>query len=549
MSLIVIIYALINYKITSLNANNTFVGGDISGEMFAIKIATKANLIGVINTVGWPHGFGLWAEPLLGLGPYYFALIISKLFAFSNVAIIYTLTMAAGIMFNSIAAWWMVVKEFSDKKFALYFGLIIGISPFALMRFGHMPVAWLFFPFIFLGIAFRLSRNQISRGRAVLILAITGLWSPLWWIIVFLLIALLINVVQLLNLKKNKKNCIDWFMILIGTTISLIPSLILNFLSRNYAGQTSRFPWQSNKFGGKFSDILLSSPFINQAFELKTKLSEGVSPESINSLVGIVLGIFVFYLILQILLNQKIQNKFLPTNFYLISVVILLFFVTGGFGNLQAGLLVILDQVSPARSWFRLIFFLGILGLFLFLKEIENRKLRSTTINILMSGSILLTIFDSQFIEFPKAVNKQDIAEYNAVKFLDSTTQNCPVLQIPVDTFPLPQDFTFANGSKFAYNQLIPYLLSDNNQWSLVGIPGNKYWEEYKAIPTELEKTDFLEFKEQGFCAILFDKDFSDWQITRKAGVDFTQGLWPGLKVNVENPDFEDLRYKVYLLD
>jgi hypothetical protein len=31
--------------------------------------------------------------------------------------------------------------------------------------------------------------------------------------------------------------------------------------------------------------------------------------------------------------------------------------------------------------------------------------------------------------------------------------------------------------------------------------------------------------------------------------VDFTQGLWPGLKVNVENPDFEDLRYKVYLLD
>lgn len=196
MSVIVLIYALIIYKITSLNANNTFVGGDISGEMFAIKIVTKANLIGVINTVGWPHGFGLWAEPLLGLGPYYFALIISKIFVLSNIAIIYTLTMAAGIMFNSIAAWWMVAKEFSDKKFALYFGLIIGISPFALTRFGHMPVAWLFFPLIFLGIAFRLSRNQISRGRAVLILAITGSLSPLWWIIVVLFIALLINVVQ-----------------------------------------------------------------------------------------------------------------------------------------------------------------------------------------------------------------------------------------------------------------------------------------------------------------------------------------------------------------
>ena len=545
----IFIHALFKYQIFTSNSTNTFVGGDLTGEMFAIKVATKANLIGVFNTVGWPHGFGIWAEPLLGLGPYYFAFIIGNLFAIDNVGVIYTLTMATGIMFNSISAWWMVENEFKDKKFPLYFSLIIGISPFALMRFGHMPVAWLFFPLILLGVAFRLSRNQISRRKALLVLFVTGAWSPLWWLIVFLMITLLMNVILAINFKKSSKNFIDWFIILIGTGISIVPSLVLNFLSRNYAGETSRFPWQSNTFGGKLSDILLSSPFLNQIFNLKSKLSEGVSPEAPNSYVGILLGILVFYLIFQILLNQKIRSDLLPTNFYLLSVVILLFFITGGFGNLQAGLLVIFDQVSPARTWFRLIFFLGALGLFFWLKSLESSKLRISTTNLVLGASILLTAFDSKFIEFPKVIDKQEIAEYKSIEFLDSTTKNCPVLQIPIDTYPLNQDFTFTNGSKFAYNQMIPFLLSDNNQWSLVGIPGNKYWEDYRSIPVEINETDLVQIKNKGFCAILFDKDFSDWQITRKAGLDYTQGFWPGLKVKVKLADFEDARYKVYLLN
>lgn len=545
----VFIYSLIKYQISSLNQSTTFAGGDLTAEIFAIKIAGIANIFGVTDVVGWPNGFGLWAEPLLGMGPYYVASIFSKLSFTNHVAAIYTLTMATGIALNSISAWWMVAKEFTETKYALFFGLIVGISPFALMRFGHMPVAWLFFPLIFLGVAFRLGRNQISRKFSILILVLTGAWSPLWWTIVVLFIAITVNLILLLNVKKAKKNLLDWLSIASGILISIIPTLILNTLNANYSGVTSRFPWQSNEFGGKFSDILLSSPFLNEIFDLRSELSEGVSPEALNSFVGIVLGLSILYLIIQILINEKIKDNYLPSEFYIISLVTLLFFIVGGFGNLQAGLLVLLNQVSPARTWFRLIFFLGILGFFMWLKIVERSKLKNKTINMIFFGIIAITLLDSRYIAFKKVVNKQDLAEFGAVQFLDSTTKNCPVLQVPIDTFPLNQDFTFTNGSKFAYNQVIPFLLSDNNQWSLFGIPGNKYWEGYKKIPVEINETELNSLQKQGYCAVLFDKEFSEWQISRKAGLDYTQGFWPGLKINVDISDYEDERFKVYLLN
>ncbi len=546
---IIFIYSLQRYKVSALDSTNIFSGGDVTAELFAIKVATKANLIGIVNTLGWPNGFALWSEPLLGLGPYFSAIILSKVFLFNDISVIYLLTTSIGITINAIAAWWMVNKEFENKKYTYFFSFIIGISPFALMRLGHIPVAWLFFPFIFLGVAFKLNRNQITRKKALIILFITGTFSPLWWTIVCLLIAFALTIVNLIGIRLLKKNLKDYFVILLGTGLSTLPTIFLNYLSRDYSGETSRFPWQSNIFGGKLSDLLLSSPFLNQVFDLKSKISEGVSPEATNSHVGILLGILTVYLILELLLNKKIRSDFLPDNFYSISLVFLLFFVTGGLGNLQAGLLVLLGEVSPARTWFRLIFFLGILGLYLLLKIIEHSKASNFIVNIFMGLAVLLTFFDNQYINFNEPVKKESLAEYAAVNFLDKNTTNCPVLQLPVDTYPLNQDFQFINGSKFAYNQMMPYLLSENNKWSLVGIPGNKFWNSYRSIPVDIDSSKLANFKNQGFCAILFDKDFSNWQIERKAGLDYTIGFWPGLTVNIDNPDFEDTRYKVYLLN
>jgi hypothetical protein len=83
----------------------------------------------------------------------------------------------------------------------------------------------------------------------------------------------------------------------------------------------------------------------------------------------------------------------------------------------------------------------------------------------------------------------------------------------------------------------------------LYGIPGNRFWEKYKEIPTEINIAAANFYKNQGFCAILFDKDFSQWQIDRKAGLDFTEGKWPGLRMNLGSPDFDNGRYQIYLLN
>jgi hypothetical protein len=111
------------------------------------------------------------------------------------------------------------------------------------------------------------------------------------------------------------------------------------------------------------------------------------------------------------------------------------------------------------------------------------------------------------------------------------------------------QDFLGQNGDKFTYSQMIPYTLSSNNKWSLVATPNNAYWKIYREIPSEINSENVKFIKQNGFCAILFDKDFSTWQIERNAGLDFTPGSWPGLRVNLSKADFENDRYQIYLLE
>jgi hypothetical protein len=110
------------------------------------------------------------------------------------------------------------------------------------------------------------------------------------------------------------------------------------------------------------------------------------------------------------------------------------------------------------------------------------------------------------------------------------------------------QDFLSNNGDKFLYPQMIPYTLGSSNKWSLVATPNNAYWNNYTELPIEINSENVKEVENKGFCAILFDKDFSLWQIERKAGLNFTEGSWPGLQVNLPKVDFENERYQVYLL-
>ena len=530
------------------NRNLVFLGGDITFFAFAIKIGIQGNLDGISEILGWPNGFALFSEPLLGTGPYYAALLISKFLSIQNVFIVYILTVIAGMLVNTIAAYWMVSKEYVEKKYSYIFAFIVGITPFVLTRVEHLPILWLFFVPVIFGMYFRLERKQIEFKKAILIISFLGFWSPLFWIFVIIFLSLTLSIIYLIFYKYYFKQLKTWSIILSGSVMAFLLNYFLIYISRDYKGTTSRFPWQSNVFGGKFADILVSSPFINSKINLLEKLSEGLSPEVKISHVGIVLGIGIIVTLIFSISGIQSKKLNLPLGFTGILVILWLFFTTGGLGNLQAALLLLLGQTTPMRAWSRIIIVLGILGFYILLKLLEIQLIQNYLKNIVLFLITIISIVDGQYLKYIEFTEKKDVIEYSAVKFLESETKDCPVLQIPVDTFPLVQDFIFYNGQKFVFNQTIPYILSDNNQWSLYAIPGNKFFQNYKDISSEIDIAAAEVLASKGFCAILFDKDFSQWQIDRQAGLDLTIGKWPGLKMNLGEPDFDNGRYQVYLL-
>lgn len=549
--LAVALYGGYSFRLHELlaNRNLVFIGGDLSWNIFAIKMGMQGNLFGMSQILGWPNGYALFSEPILGTGPFYAAMFFAKFFSIQNTFIVYILIVIVGMLANTIAAYWMVSKEYFEKKYSYLFAFIIGITPFVLLRLEHMPILWLYLVPVIFGVYFRLERNQIGFKKAILIISFLGFWSPLFWLFVMIFLSISLVLIYLIFSKFYLKQLKTWLVISSGLVVAFLFNYFLIFFSRDYKGTTSRFPWQSNVFGGKFTDILVSSPFINSKFNLLEKLSDGLSPEGTNTFVGIVLGVGVILTVLFSISSIQPKKLNLPLGFTGILVILWLFFVTGGLGNLQAALLLLLDQTSPLRAWFRIIVVLGILGFYLLLKLLEIMPISNFYKSAIIFAILIISIIDSQYVRYINFIEKKDVMEYSAVRFLDSETKDCPVLQLPVETFPLIQDFTFSNGDKFSYNQVIPYLLSDNNQWSLYAIPGNKFFQEYKEIASEIGTVESIQLTRQGYCAILFDKDFSQWQIDRKAGFDFTEGKWPGLKMNLGAADFDNGRYQVYLLN
>jgi hypothetical protein len=163
-SILVAIYGIYTFDLNRLifDKNLVFVGGDLSFNVFLIKIGMQGNLDGITAVMGWPNGYGLFAEPLLGTGPFYAAMVIAKIFFTQNVFIVYILTIIAGMITNAWAAYWMVSREFLSKKYIFTFALLVGIAPFVMLRLGQMPIVWLFLIPVVFGIYLRLEKNQIN---------------------------------------------------------------------------------------------------------------------------------------------------------------------------------------------------------------------------------------------------------------------------------------------------------------------------------------------------------------------------------------------------
>ena len=542
-------------KITNLlNFENVVIGGDITYELIPIKIAYEGSLLGFSNNIGWPNGYATWAYPTMGLGTTLIAWTLGVLPFKLSIFFVYFVIMIIGNTVNSLVIFWAIQEEFEKKSYAVFASILVGLSSLIFYRFGHMPVIWFYFIIILIGIIFKLEQKSIKNLKVFTIILITGIFSPFWWNSVVILVSATFVLIFLLQGRIFYKELFNWIVILLGSVASIFPTLVLYLSHKDLVGPSGRNPWQSNVFGGRLSDLLVASPFLNQKFNLIDKLDQAISPEARITQFGLMSAIFaaisVIFLISVVI--RKVNN--FPKYLGILIFIIFLFFLLGGLGNLQATLLFLVDQSSPARSWSRLVIFLSIIGVFILFKFLENKKVRTNLIIPLVFIMFLISFVDLSFASKPIVLNKSQIEEFNSVKFIEENTNNCPILQLPLDTYPIPQDFLFENGGKFVYNEFIPYLISNKNQWSIGGTPENKYWLEEIKIPRTIESSAFLDLDKKGFCAILFDRDYANWQINRNAGIDPQTGAltnwgnWPGVEMKGIEPNFQDNRFEVYLL-
>jgi hypothetical protein len=365
----------------------------------------------------------------------------------------------------------------------------------------------------------------------------------------------LVESMQLLDkfvFKSNSKILSTYLIVLLYASIGFVYHVILRAYNSLVMGVDDRYPWQSDIFSGKFSDVLVGSPFLNKLLPILSNVTPGISPEAWSIMLGIPLifgFIFAVYFILTSSLIKSESEDELIQPLRQLTIVSILFFVLGGLSNLQASFFVLFGTGSPMRTWSRLSILIAILGLVVFYLLIEN-KMKKFFASIFAALIFLFSIIDLLSMEkyIDDKSNWADQEHYKSVTFIGENLDPCPVLQLPADTYLLPQG-ALDKALRYYWTNLIPYIVLPEFKWTAATYTDSYGWTNViEKLPTEIQPQDITSLAKT-YCAIYFDKDFSQYQIDRQAGLKGTIGLWPGLRISPELiPDYEDTRFSVYFI-
>jgi hypothetical protein len=521
------------------------------------QIATNSGPIGFTNNLGWPNGFSAWSLPQSGP-------LIMTLFSFlgsvfglsSSATLAWTLVILNAI--NALCILYFfngVSKSGNFNTFKIFSSITLVLAPFTLLKLGHLNVlAFFFVPFAF-GIMFKNFERESFKKRINLLILVylIGFASPLWWLVVLLAILSVLSIFMLLSRQhKYLKVTVE---ILIFSLLSLISQTALMALSPK-SNAVTRGVWDSNVFGGRLVDFLLSSTFVNSFLKESDRLVAGGSAElSQVGIAGAIFGIIaIFYAVLGSFRPAKISEK----NWQLsgLAIVVTLLFLSGGFGNLQAGIFALFGFTSPARVWSRLIIVLALIGVAIVLFYFESlnqirepsRKLSINYFKTLLPKFIVIpmaffTLLDiSAMNSQSKLIPFSEFEEIHSVNFIEETfSANCPVLQLPVESSPAVKVGLPERYPDTYYRGYVPYLISPTRPWSFGDYDReikDKYLLNLEPILNTKTKTDI---QAAGFCAVLFDKTLAE--ILTINGITL-----PGKSLNgiFGNPVFASPRFEVY---
>jgi hypothetical protein len=536
------------------------IGGDDLWLQASAQVAASVGPFGIDPNLGWPSGYALWSVPQLGI------LLGGILWLFGGVlgtssaaAVLWAIAVVAGLTAMASLFLFRSVIPTVSITFALPLAVALGGSPAPLVVVGHVNVAaWFLLPLL-VGISFRMRgcarRERLLWGLAAFALVAV---SPLWWVIVFLLFLGLIILVGLI--VRDWDAVFDRLILAAALALGLMVQILLFRSYPNLSGSVSRGRWDSNLFGGNLTDFLLASPLANEYLLPFDDLVLGASREFRP--IGVVAAVLGLVLVIMVLLGAAV-NRFFPdepgntiATLTQWSVVVLLFFLTGGFGNLQAAMAVLLGGGSPARTWSRLGLIGALLGatwLLLALTRWSDRRASSSpgTRSVAVAGVVAAVVVvgiyfvDARQISNVAGVSRvaaqADFAEYGAVEFLRSTqSEPCVTLQLPVTDGLLPRTPQEAEDfPQYYYRGYIPYLMAPQLGWTYGAVSPVAIAELEAIAEPSLTRTDpSLE----PFCAVLFDKQAA--AVLREEGEPL-----PGSDVSaLGQPDFSGDRFEVFVL-
>lgn len=518
-------------------------GSDMTWAQSMAQVHQQTGPWGTTPHLGWPAGFSAWSHPQLGL---MFATVtwLSGLIGLGSAVAAYLALVAAAAM-NAASTTFLLRSVAGERQgwAVAAVSLVAGASPFVTTKLPHSNVAAFYAIGLVLGLALRLAGGPRPATRAAVAAVVLGVClSPAWWSVVA--IALLAVCVVAGAVARR------WALARAAglAALAALPGLLLGYaLAIRYAqptGSPTRNAWDSNSHGGHLVDLIRTSPWLNRLWELDDAIWDGASLEV--QMPGLVLGALAALAVVAVVtlfpgrLAAGDPTYLLRT----LTLAALLFFLLGGFGNLQAGLAVLAGGQSPARAWSRMILVLALLGAAWMLIIAARWHIRRPVAVVAAAAAVWVTWMDVAAAMLPYPLPVQTYPEYEVVSFLRAHRPPCPVAQLPQEDFPIPRATPLGpveHYERYLYRGFIPYLIAPEFYWSYTSwYPGARNGLDQIALMLTDSSLDRL--AGAGFCAVLFDKD----QAAATASIN---GMIEGRDLATTTPaDYDSERYALFLL-
>ncbi|MEI6623143.1 MAG: hypothetical protein WCP28_14675 [Actinomycetes bacterium] len=550
-------------------AGDVFSGGeDIVALQTNITEAAQTGPFGTNPHIAYPVGENLWSFPQSGMAILIGGWLLSGVLGIGSGATILWLMMLT-LVATACATLFLFRAVIGDRQrvLAATLAAAVGLSPFFVYKIGHLNVATIFAVPLVLGLLLR-ARDRSVRWwvLAAVATAVAVAISPVWWGIVLLLVLATVGVGVLL--QRSWQRVLAVAVTGAGVAVGVGVQVLLFRSARVPGASFGRGLWGANTFGGKFADLLLSSPLLDRLLSPSAwgRIARGASVEL--KPIGIVCALAFVALVLLLIKvtpafvrldnsdrdgSPRVDTTFLTV----MSVVVVLFFVVGGLGNAQASVGALLGIASPARTFSRMSIIIAMLGLAWFLLYFNRWRERTrlsgrsgqVVTAVVVAAVIVVSIADLSAVPRPPTAASSAMAESGAIEFLRANTTPCPVAQLPQDGAPIPRPIggkgptTEARAEfneQFYYRGYYPYLLATDYFWS-IGSYHEGATTALNAIGTTLTQAGSEKLREAGFCAILYDKT-----LAARPGAKDLEGV---LVAGMPTPDFVSPRYDVYLLE